>query len=181
MMIFADVPFKLTRFISNWYIQKYNNQYFRYRGVHPSVKFGAAYPAIVHIAHPENISIGEGSVINGDSVLDALGGISIGRYVHCGRGLAIYSSNHNFRSHESIPYDSQHILKKVTIHDYVWIGANVSIRPGVTIAEGAIIAMGTAVTADVPECAIIGGGANRIFGYRDNDTFIRLKRDNKFF
>ena len=39
----------------------------------------------------------------------------------------------------------------------VWVGANVSILPGVTIGDNSIIAAGSVVTKDVPANAIVAG------------------------
>lgn len=43
------------------------------------------------------------------------------------------------------------------IANKVWIGANVTILPGVTIGDGAIIAAGAVVTKDVEPMTIVGG------------------------
>jgi len=67
-----------------------------------------------------------------------------------------------------------YIYKSVNIDDYVWIGANVSITPGVTIRKGAIVGMGAVVTKDVPECAIVGGNPAKILAYRDKETFYEI-------
>jgi acetyltransferase-like isoleucine patch superfamily enzyme len=39
----------------------------------------------------------------------------------------------------------------------VWIGANSTILPGVTIGENAIVAAGSVVTKDVPANTIVAG------------------------
>ena len=45
------------------------------------------------------------------------------------------------------------------------IGANATILPGVTIAEGAMIGAGAVVTHDVPRNAVVAGNPGRIVGY----------------
>ena len=50
----------------------------------------------------------------------------------------------------------------VRIRDKVWIGANVTILPGVSIGEGAIIAAGAVVTKDVEPRTVVGGIPARI-------------------
>lgn len=127
-----------------------------------------------HLVQPERLSIGEGTVLNGECYINAQGGVAIGRYCHVGKGLTIYSSNHNYRSSLAIPYDDVDLLKPVKIGDCVWIGANVSILPGTTIGDGAIIAMGAVVRGDVDACAIVGGNPAQVIGSRDQATFERL-------
>lgn len=127
-----------------------------------------------HLVQPEQLHIGEGTVLNGECYINAQGGVSIGRYCHAGKGLTIYSSNHNHRSSVAIPYDETDVLRPVTIGDCVWIGANVSILPGTTIGDGAIIAMGAVVRGNVAACAIVSGNPAKVVGSRDQETFERL-------
>ena len=62
----------------------------------------------------------------------------------------------------------------------MWVGANVSINPGVTIGEGAIVALGSVVTRDVPPMAIAGGNPAKVIRYRNVDEFRELKKKGKF-
>lgn len=96
------------------------------------------------IRYPENLYISK-SVINGDCFINAMGGVRIGEYCHIAKGLTIYSHNHNWRSKKYVPYDSENILKPVSIGDCTWIGANVTIAPGTTIGMGCIISTGSVV------------------------------------
>ena len=107
--------------------------------------------------------------------------MEIGSYFHVGRGLTIFSSNHDYNSTEFIPYGKTSICKKVIIKDFVWCGANVTILPGVTIGEGCIIGAGSTVTHDIPDYAIAAGNPAKVLKYRDIDTFKRLKEENKYF
>ena len=49
------------------------------------------------------------------------------------------------------------IPKLVRICDKVWLGARVTICPGVTIGEGAIVGAGAVVTKDVPPRTVVAG------------------------
>jgi len=158
----------------------WNKQYYQYAGISGDVVFSAAFPGIVRIVSPQYCQIGKGTVINAGSVIHCAGGVSIGDYVHIGHGLCVYSTNHNYKSEIFIPYDETDIVKPVEIGDCVWIGANVSIVPGVKIGEGAIVGMGAVVTRDVPKGAIVGGNPAQIIGYRDMDIYQRLKDESKF-
>lgn len=127
-----------------------------------------------HFVQSERLRIGEGTVLNGECYINAQGGVTIGRYCHVGKGLTIYSSNHNYRSTVAIPYDGEDVLKPVKIGDCVWIGANVSILPGTTVGDGAVIALGAVVRGDVDACTIVGGNPAQVIGRRDQATFERL-------
>jgi virginiamycin A acetyltransferase len=59
----------------------------------------------------------------------------------------------------------------------VWLGYSVVVMPGVTIGDGAIVAAGSMVTADVPPYAIAGGNPARVLRMRyDEDDVARLLR-----
>jgi acetyltransferase-like isoleucine patch superfamily enzyme len=95
--------------------------------------------------------------------------------------LTIFFSNHNYNSALSIPYDAMNVEKPVIIKDFVWCGVNVTIVPGVTVEEGAVIGAGSVVTKDVPDYAIIGGNPAKILKYRDIELFKKLKEEKKFY
>ncbi len=129
----------------------------------------------------ENICVGEYVYIGKDAFFDAKGGITIGNNVIIGPRCTIISFNHNYKSDAMLPYDNKEILKPVTIKDNVWIGINVSICPGVTIEEGAVIAMGSVVTKDIPRCAIAGGNPAKVLDYRDIGIYEKLKKEGCFY
>ena len=135
----------------------------------------------IKISHPESITIGECTVLHDHTYLFTKGGLTIGHHVHLARGITIFTCNHNFKSNEFIPYGKDDIMKPVKIEDCVWIGANVSIIPGVTIEEGSIVGMGTVVSRNIPKGAIVGGNPAKIIGNRDMKTYERLKKEGKFY
>lgn len=63
----------------------------------------------------------------------------------------------------------------VVIGNDVWIGQNVLLRGGIKIGDGAIVAMGSVVTKDVPPYAIVGGVPAKVIKYRfDEETISKL-------
>lgn len=64
---------------------------------------------------------------------------------------------------ETSRYDEQH---QTVIGNDVWIGARTFVRDGVKIGDGALIAAGAVVTADVPDYAIMGGVPAKLIRYR---------------
>ena len=128
----------------------------------------------------ENFEIDETSHLKSNCFIECSGGVKIGRYFHCGRGLTIFSSNHNFKNPTRIPYDTADIKKPVVIKDFVWLGANVTIIPGVTIGEGAVIGAGTVVNKDIADHSIVVSAGCRVIGARDSTKFNKLKEKHLF-
>ena len=65
-------------------------------------------------------------------------------------------------------YPDFDVFGKVTIGDWVYIGTNSLIMPGVTIGDGALIAAGSVVTKSVPSGVVVGGNPARILSTVDN-------------
>lgn len=128
-----------------------------------------------------NFRIGATSHIKSGTYIEATGGVRIGEYFHAGRGLTIFSTNHNYEGASRIPYDEVSRAQPVTIGDFVWCGANVTILPGVTIGEGAVLGAGAVIVKDVPPMAVVGGNPARILKYRDAAHFEKLRSHGLFY
>lgn len=131
-----------------------------------------------HISHPHKISIGNNVYLGPDCFISAEGGLTIGSNCSLSGGLLIYTWNHDYGK-DVIPFGKEKVHKPVVIKDNVWIGSRVSIVPGVTIGEGAIIGLGSVVTKDVPDLAIVGGNPAKVIKFRDRKQYEKLKGNNK--
>ena len=125
--------------------------------------------------------IHETSHLKSGTYIECSGGVEIGAYFHCGRGLTIFSSNHNWRSDILLPYDSKSILKEVVIGNAVWIGANVTILPGVSIGDAAVVAAGSVVVRDVAAGIVVGGNPAVQVAKRDKELTGKLLSERRFF
>lgn len=105
------------------------------------------------------LEIDEGSYIGGLSTIQ----LNKDQKVIIGKGCSI---SHNVRMYTSslIPdYDFKDKInapiKKgdIVIGDYVWIGANVFINPGINIGENSVIGANSVVTKDIAPYSIYGG------------------------
>ncbi len=146
------------------------------------------HPAL--ITEHENISIGENSVILGNSriqIYNALtggkakvaigsncyfgfhlsilagGSISIGNDVLIASHVLITSENHGMNPEREVSYMNQPLeCKDVFIGDGCWIGEKVSIMPGVSIGKKCIIGANSVVTKSIPDYSIAAGIPARV-------------------
>lgn len=54
------------------------------------------------------------------------------------------------------------VFGKITIGDYVYIGSNSLLMPGVTVGNNVIIAAGSVVTKSIPDNVVVGGNPVKI-------------------
>ena len=140
--------------------------------------------------HPSKLlqTMGAFSYSNGNiwTILNAKFGryCSIASQVHILEGKhpvdAVSTSPYHYSVYygkSSIPEEYVYKRKTVFNHSYgrtlvgndVWIGSHTTIRAGIKIGDGAVIAGGSNVTKDVPPFAIVGGNPAKIIRYRFSD------------
>ena len=101
----------------------------------------------------KNIHIGQRVFINSGCKMQDQGGIYIGNDVLIGHNACLLTLNHEMEPENRADMHP----KPIHIEDKVWLGSNVTVLPGVTIGEGAIVAAGAVVTKDVDSNTIVGG------------------------
>lgn len=101
----------------------------------------------------KNIHIGQRVFINSGCKMQDQGGIYIGDDVLIGHNACLLTLNHEMDPENRADMHP----KPIHIEDKVWLGSNVTVLPGVTIGEGAIVAAGAVVTKDVDSNTIVGG------------------------
>lgn len=107
------------------------------------------------IRTPYRLTVGKGSIIGDNVILDARNYLRIGRNVNLSSNVSIYTEQHDYRD-PMFGYDNER-NKAVVIGDRVWIGSNVVVLPGVTIGEGAVCCAGCVVTRDVAPYDVVAG------------------------
>lgn len=101
----------------------------------------------------KNIHIGRNVFFNGGCRFQDQGGIYIDDGALIGPMVVLATLNH-----EQDPEHRGNLFPKpIRIGKKVWIGANATVLPGVTIGDGAIVVAGTVVAKDVPPGVIVGG------------------------
>lgn len=84
------------------------------------------------------------------------GGIEIGDYTQIAPNVVIVSANHDV-------YDSRiHVLGKVIIGKFCWIGAGAKIMPGVELGDFTVVGAGAVVTKSFKEGHCVLGGVPAI-------------------
>ncbi|MGP5290989.1 DapH/DapD/GlmU-related protein [Brachybacterium tyrofermentans] len=106
----------------------------------------------------KNIDLGRRVFLNAGCRFQDQGGLHIGDDCLIGQNTVIATLNHDLapsRRGDLHP-------APVTIGNNVWIGANVTILPGITIGDDAVIAAAAVVTKDVPAKALVVGSPARV-------------------
>lgn len=119
-----------------------------------------------YFRYPKKISIGGGASINRGCELYAAhlatgGTITIGNNVALGPHVKVFAGGHDYNT-----LNLTDTAGPVVIDDFVWIGGNTTILPGVYIGEGAVIGAGSVVTRDIPPYSIAVGNPARVIKRR---------------
>lgn len=113
----------------------------------------------------KNIRVGRNVFVNHACEFMDRGGITIGDDVLIGPKVNLVTINH--------PLDPARrrstYCAPIVIDKGAWLGASVSIMPGVTIGEYAVVAANAVVTRDVPAFTIVGGIPARVIRSIDRE------------
>jgi acetyltransferase-like isoleucine patch superfamily enzyme len=110
--------------------------------------------------------IGADTYVNRYTIFDAHQHLHIGERVMIGPYCYFTDADHSVESGSSV--QSQPMRHQpLVIEDEAWIGAHVTVLPGVRIGRGAVIGAGSVVTRDIPAMAIAYGSPARVTRYRD--------------
>jgi acetyltransferase-like isoleucine patch superfamily enzyme len=143
------------------------NFFYRFFGL--KLGKGSAIYGKCELRHPNNVRIGNNSIIGHNAILDGRGGITIGNNVNISSGVWIWTAEHNvqdplFRTDYGM----------VIIEDYAWLSCRSTILPNTRIGKGAVVCAGAVVTKDIPEYSIVGGVPAKIIGERNRDLKYNL-------
>lgn len=122
--------------------------------VDPSV---AVFPPF-YCEFGKNLSFGTNVFVNMGCRFQDAGGITIGEGSLIGHGCTLTTLNHAVdpeRRADMLP-------APVVIGRRVWLGASVTVVPGVRIGDGAIVGAGAVITRDVPPDTIVAGVPARV-------------------
>jgi len=108
----------------------------------------------------ERLTIGNDCQITTPLYVDLNSEITCGDKVAIGHHVVLVTTGHKYD-------DPRHrcgegIYEPIVIEDGAWIGANVTVLPGVTIGAGSIVAAGAVVSKSVPPHTVVGGIPARV-------------------
>lgn len=138
------------------YIPSIHVRRFMYRCLGANIGKDAVIHYRTEIRAPYFLSIGKGSIIGDNAILDARTGLRIGRNVNLSSNVSIYSLQHDYRD-PRFGLDTTPRRTGVVVEDRVWIGCNVVVLPGVRIGEGAVCCAGCVVAHDVEPYSVVAG------------------------
>lgn len=107
-----------------------------------------------------NCLIGDETFINHNAYLMDGAKITIGKHCFIGPNCGMYTAIHPIFAEER--NQGLEMARPIMIGDNVWIGADVTILPGVTIGEGCVIGAKSLVTKDIPAYVVAMGNPCRV-------------------
>lgn len=118
---------------------------------------------------PSRLSIGVHTIVGRGCLLDARGGLRLGRSVNVSSFTRFMSAKHVVDDP-----DFEAAFAPIVVGDRAWIALGATVLGGVTIGEGAVVAAGAVVTRDVDPYTIVGGVPAFPIGNRNRDLRYEL-------
>lgn len=121
------------------------------RRIFPSMGEGSIVSTPLTAVRPHMVKIGRNVVVMPGCLMMSAGGITIEDGVMIAANVQLISNNHDLYERQVITCKPVHIGRNA------WIGAGVTILPGVTIGDNAVVGAASVVTKDVPADTIVAG------------------------
>lgn len=126
--------------------------------------------------HPQRLRVGARTVIGRKCLVDARGGIEIGRDVNIGSQTRLMTAKHEIDDPGFAA-----VYEPIVVGDRAWLSLNTTVLGGVTIGEGAVVAAGAVVTRNVDPFTVVGGVPARPIRERSRELTYELSyRPNWF-
>ncbi|GAA5556739.1 putative acetyltransferase SA2342 [Acinetobacter schindleri] len=113
-----------------------------------------------HCDYGFNIQIGNNFYANVNLVILDGAKVTIGDNVFIAPNVGIYTAGHPLE--KDLRNKGLEYAKPISIGNNVWIGAGVSIMPGVTIGDNSVIGAGSIVTRPIPSNVVAVGNPCRV-------------------
>lgn len=120
----------------------------------------------------KNIHFKGTAIINYNCIFLDSNIIEIGHCALIGPGCRIICTNHALDGEERLK--GLFNDKPIVIGDNVWLGANVTVLPGVTIGRNSVVGAGSVVTKDIPENVVaVGNPCKPLRKITEEDKLLR--------
>ncbi|RHM08124.1 sugar O-acetyltransferase [Amedibacillus dolichus] len=119
------------------------------------VKGSFVITAPFYCDYGSNITIGDNFYANHNCTILDGAKVTFGNNVFIGPNVVFTTAGHAIDSEQRAK--GLEIALPITVGDDVWIGANVSVLPGVSIGSNTIIGAGSVVNKDIPDGVIAAG------------------------
>lgn len=137
-----------------------------------------------NLFNPSKVFVGYGTYgeLNVYQFENTCSDLKIGRYCSIAPEVSfLVDGEHRYDSLSTYPFKARILgvlgdtksKGDIVIEDDVWIGFRATILSGVHIGQGAIIAAGAVVVADVPPYAIVGGTPAKVIRFRFEAEYIK--------
>jgi acetyltransferase-like isoleucine patch superfamily enzyme len=155
------------RFISHGYSPRRAKLRLRFlKQVLGSVGKGCYISHSCKFVAPERISLGDRCMLSNSTIFGGQGGLTFGDDCLIGFECVFLTFTHR-SDRTDIPVHQQGYFEApITLGADVWTGCRVTVLPGVTIGDHAIVGSGAVVSDDVPANAIVGGVPARLIRMR---------------
>ena len=107
-----------------------------------------------------NVHIGAHTFVNHGAYFMDGAKITIGEHCFIGPDFGAYTAQHPLVAEERNSFIERAL--PIEVGNNVWIGARVTLLPGVHIGEGSVIAAGAVVTKDIPAHVLAAGVPARV-------------------
>ncbi|EKE74340.1 acetyltransferase [Celeribacter baekdonensis B30] len=98
--------------------------------------------------------------------MDGRGGLRFGRNVNVSSEAAFWTAQHDYQDASFAT-----IFAPIEVCDWCWIGPRVTVLPGVTIAEGCVVAAHSVVTKSTDPYGVYAGIPAKRIGERTRHDF----------
>jgi len=174
LTIFLEFKLMLLRWVG--YCLSHEIRLFFYRLAGIKIGRDSTIHMWANFFQPQNIEIGEDTIIGDHCFLDGRAKLKIGSHTDIASQVLIYNSEHDINDPEF-----KAVCFPVEIGDYVFIGPRAIILPGVKIGKGAVVGAGAVVTKNVLPGKFVGGVPAKEIGERGLKKFnYRLGRASLF-
>jgi maltose O-acetyltransferase len=159
------IIYKILNRVFTYYHHQAHLQYYVKYGLPKSFRFNG--PFITVYGNGDFVA-GERSYIGSYSTVQLAEGhkVQIGEGCRIGHNVRMYTRSLEADSDLSDPKKHSKRTGDIIIGDWVWIGANVYINPGVTVGDHSVIGANTVVTRNVEPYSIVGGVPARLIRYK---------------